>query len=119
MSAETTPAVRTRGISWAPVLFLLAFLAALGVVALFYLEPMLRAASGATTQERGQLSAFALLALLVLIVVLLCGLMLTLRIGRNIAKLAQHKPKPTVYPDVWEESAKRIKTPDPDELEEK
>lgn len=119
MNARKTPAVRSQGVSWAPVLFLLAFLVALGVIAMIYLEPMLRAASGATPEERGRLSAFAMLALMVLIMALLAGLMLTLRIGRNIARMAQHKPKPTQYPDAWKESARRIKTPEADELEDK
>lgn len=110
---------RQRGLSWAPVLFLLAFLVALGIIALEYLEPMLRAASTATTVERKQLSAFSLLALMVMVAALLIGVVLTVRIGRNIAKLAEQKRKPTVYPDVWEESARRIKTPTPEELEGK
>lgn len=119
MNATTIRANPRRGVSWAPVLFLLAFLVALGVIALIYLEPMLRAASSATTEERNRLSAFALLALMVLIMVLLAGLMLTLRIGRNIARMAQQKPKPTHYPDAWKESARRIKTPEANELEDK
>lgn len=119
MNAKSIPAVQRRGVSWAPVLFLLAFLVALGVIALIYLEPMLRAATAATPQERGRLSAFAMLALMVLIMALLAGLMLALRIGRNIARMSQHKPKPTHYPDAWEESARRMKTPDSEDLEEK
>lgn len=119
MSDRKTSAVRTRGLSWAPVLFLLAFLVALGVIALIYLEPMLKAASQATPEERTRLSAFAMLALMILIMVLLAGVMLALRIGRNIARMAQRKPKPTQYPDAWEESARRLKTPEADELEDK
>ncbi len=119
MNTKSLPAARRRGVSWAPVLFLLAFLVALGVIALIYLEPMLRAATTATPQDRGRLSAFAMLALMVLIMALLVGLMLALRIGRNIARMSQHKPKPTHYPDAWEESARRIKTPEANELEDK
>ncbi len=119
MSADNASSVRMRGVSWAPVLFLLAFLVALGVIALTYLEPMLRAASNATPEERTRLSAFAMLALMILIIVLLAGVMLALRIGRNIARMAQRKPKPTQYPDAWQESARRLKTPEADELEEK
>ena len=119
MSIMTLPTMGRRGVSWAPVLFLLAFLVALAVVAIIYLEPMLRAAAEATPQERTRLSAFAMLALMIVIIVLLAGLMLTLRIGRNIARLARRKPPPTRYPDAWEESARRLKTPEPDELEDK
>jgi hypothetical protein len=117
MSTRTLPTMGRRGVSWAPVLFLLAFLVALAVIAIIYLEPMLRAAAGATPEERGRLSAFAMLALMIVVIALLAGLMLTLRIGRNIARMAARKPAPTRYPDAWEESARRLKTPEADELE--
>ncbi len=107
-----------QGMSWAPVLFLLGFLAAIGVLALFLLEPLMRIANEAPPEERKRISAYATLALCVLILVLLVGLVFTIRMGRSVAMLNEKKDKPTVYTDAWAESAKRMQTPKSDDLEE-
>ncbi len=109
----------SRGISWAPVLFLLAFLVAIAVMALFFLEPLLRMANEASPEERRRLGAYGLLAICVLILILLGGLILTLRIGRRLAGIGgEKKGKPTVYLDAWSEAAKRMKVPAADDLED-
>lgn len=109
---------RHRGVSWAPVLFLLSFLAAVGVIAFFYLEPLLKLANEGTTEQKRRLAAYGTLAMAVLILVLLVGLVLTMRVGRRLAALSPKRPSPTVYPDAWSESAKRLKTPEAKELED-
>ncbi len=106
------------GMSWAPVLFLLGFLAAIGVLALFLLEPLMRIAHEAPPEERKRISAYAALAVCVLILILLVGLVFTIRMGRSVALLNEKKEKPTVYTDAWAESAKRMQTPESDDLEE-
>jgi H+/Cl- antiporter ClcA len=108
---------RYRGISWAPVLFLLVFLAALGVVSVIVLEAMLRTAAQASPEERRRISAYAGLLLCVMIAVLLGGLIATLRIGRA-TRMASTKHPPTQYTDAWAESARRMRTPPPEMLEE-
>lgn len=110
--------VRSRGVSWAPVLFLLSFLVAIGVIAFFYMEPLLKLANEGTPEQRKRLAAYGALALAVLILVLLVGLVLTLRFGRRLAELSPKHPKPTVYPDAWSESAKRVKAPEAKDLED-
>ena len=107
---------RYRGMSWAPVLFLLGFLVATGVLALFFLEPALRLANE-SPEARRRVTAYGALAICVLILVLLVGLVMTMRMGRCVAVLAPKRNKPTVYPDAWAESAKRIEVPTPEDLE--
>jgi H+/Cl- antiporter ClcA len=109
---------RHRGISWAPVLFLVAFLLALALVAVLVIAPMLQAASHALPQERKQVSAFAALLLCLLLATLLLGLVMTMRAGRIGRSGIGLKHKPTEYPDVWEESARRVEIPDPEDLED-
>jgi predicted PurR-regulated permease PerM len=116
---QPSPAKKSRhtGISLAPVLFLLAFLVAMGVIALFFFEPLLRIANEAGLEQRRRIAAYAALAICVLILALLVGLVLTLRVGRRLTSLAPKQHKPTAYPDAWEESARRMQVPSPDELE--
>lgn len=110
--------VRNHGISWAPVLFLLSFLVAIGIVAYFFLEPLLKVANEGTPEQRKRLAAYAALAMAVLILILLAGLVLTLRMGRRLASIPDRHRTKTVYPDAWSESAKRLETPDAEDLEE-
>lgn len=104
-------------ISWAPVLFLLSFLAALGVIAWFWLEPMLRIASEGSPEEQRKLAAYSALLIAVLVLVLLVGLIITMRIGRRLRMLGTRDRVQTDYPDAWEESARRTKPPTAEELE--
>lgn len=108
---------RYAGISWAPVLFLLSFLAAIGVMAWFWLEPVLRIATEGTHEQRIRLAAYSALTLAILVLVLLVGLVLTIRIGRRLRLLGTRERVKTDYPDAWEESARRTKPPTVEELE--
>ena len=116
--AQPATMSRYRGMSWAPVLFLLAFLVATAVLAFFFLEPALRIANEGTPEARRRITAYGALALCILILILLAGLLMTMRMGRSVALLATPKRnKPTVYPDAWAESAKRIEVPAPEDME--
>lgn len=109
---------RWRGVSWAPVLFLLSFLVAMGVVAYFFLEPLLKMANEGTPEHRRRLGAYAALAMAVLVLFLLVGLVLTLRMGRRLARMAPERRTKTEYPDAWSESARRMPPPDAKDLED-
>lgn len=110
---------RRRGISWAPVLFLLVFLGVLSAAAMFIVVPMLHKAADASPEDRRRISAYAALFACVLLLFLLVGLLFTMRIGRASRlrnTTGQHRA--TEYPDAWQEAARRLKTPDPEDLEE-
>lgn len=115
MQAKHSSRWRRRGISWAPVLFLLGFLALLGIIVLFFVEPMAKMAESTSPETRRKVSAYATLLLTLLLSLLLLGLVFTLRIARR-KPLARRRP--TRYIDAWGESARRMKTPSPDELED-
>ena len=106
------------GISWSPVLFLLAFLAVLGVIAYFLLEPMLVMARQGSWQEQRKLAAYAALFVCILLLVLLVGLVISVRMGRALRPDGEPPQKPTVYPDAWEEAGRRAKPLEPEELDE-
>lgn len=108
---------RWNGISWAPVLYLVAFLVVVALAAVWVVEPMVRAAVNATPEEKRRLTAYAALCLTLLLAVLLFGLLMTLRWNWRATKKAEPRVK-TEYPDAWAESAKRIKTPKAEELED-
>jgi len=103
--------------SWAPVLFLLGFLVATGVTAYFFLEPALRIANEGTAEDRRRVTAYGLLAISIMILILLVGLVMTMRMGKVGSLLAPKRSKPTVYPDAWAESAKRMEVPAPEDME--
>ena len=115
---QSAALARYRGMSWAPVLFLLGFLVATGVLALFFFEPALRLAND-SPEARRRVTAYGALAICVLIMILLVGLVMTMRMGRSVSLLAPapKRNKPTVYPDAWAESAKRIEVPAPEDME--
>jgi hypothetical protein len=104
------------GISWSPVLFLLAFLAVLGVIAYFLLEPMLQMAGQGTPDERRKLAAYAALFVCILLLVLLVGLVISVRMGRALQPENDSPSKPTEYPDAWEEAGRRAKPLEPEEM---
>lgn len=116
MRSEEIQHRRYQGaILWAPVIFLLVFLAILSVIAYFLTEPMLRAAS-ISPQNGRKIAAYATLIVVLLISSMLVGLFFTI-IATRRRSLKVEKPKPTRYPDVWQESARRVHTPTAEELE--
>ena len=114
---RSSPCHVRLGIAYVRVIvFLCAFAGLVIFVAYYYLFPAMEAAKKATGPQRRVLSAHARLVLALLLFVLLCGLMLTFRVGRFFVPRRQQRSKPTVYSDAWAESAKRLnvnRTEDP------
>ena len=94
----------------------LAFMAGFGALVVFvcydYLMPAMEAAGQAAPRERRLLSAHSRLLLALLLFILLVGLILTFRVGRFFIPRRRQRPKPTVYPDAWAESARRVQVDD-------
>ena len=90
------------------VVFLAAFAGLVIFVAYYYLFPAMEAAKKATPAQRRVLAAHSRLVLVLLLVILLCGLILTFRVGRFFLPRRRQPNKPTNYPDAWAESARRL-----------
>ena len=90
------------------IVFLCAFAGLVIFVAYYYLFPAMEAAKKATPPQRRLLSAHARLVLALLLFILLCGLILTFRVGRFFLPRRQQRDKPTIYSDAWVESARRL-----------
>lgn len=90
------------------IVFLSAFAGLVIFVAYYYLFPAMEAAKKATGPQRRLLSAHARLVLVLLLFILLCGLILTFRVGRFFLPRRQQRDKPTIYSDAWAESARRL-----------
>ena len=98
-------------IYWATLAFLLGFAVLIYVISVWYLLPALDAARGANTAEKKTLAAHARLLLAVVLVILLCGIVLTFRFGRFFFPRRRERQAPTRYVDAWEEAGKRMRTP--------
>jgi len=97
------------GIAYARLIaFLAAFAALVIFVAHYYLFPAMEAAKTATPPQRRVLAAHSRLVLAILLFILLCGLILTFRVGRFFLPRRGQRNKPTIYPDAWAESARRL-----------
>ena len=97
------------GIAYARLIaFLAAFAALVIFVAHYYLFPAMEAAKNATPPQRRVLAAHSRLVLAILLFILLCGLILTFRVGRFFLPRRGQRNKPTIYPDAWAESARRL-----------
>ena len=95
--------------------FLLGFAILLNTVADHFLRPALDAFKHAEPHEKRHLAAYASLLLAILIVILVCGLILTFRAARFFFPRPLLKPQKTAYPDAWAEAARRLPTPPPEE----
>lgn len=102
---------RSGRIYWATLAFLIGFAVLIYVVSDWYLLPALDAAQGATTAEKRQLSAYSRLLLAIVLVILICGILLTFRFGRFFFPRQRDARRPTKYVDAWAESGKRMQTP--------
>ena len=113
------PARARRGgrIFWQTLAFLLGFAVLIYVISDWYLLPALDAAQTADTTEKKILANHARLLLAVVLVILVCGILLTFRFGRFF--LPRQRPgEPrgrTQYSDAWAESAKRVQVPPADD----
>jgi len=99
---------------WAVLAFLLGFLALLVFVCFYYLLPALRVYQHASHADQQRLRAWSTLLLAILLVMLLCGLILTFRIGRFFFPRADRRRTHTRYVDVWAEAGRRFQPPDSD-----
>jgi formate hydrogenlyase subunit 3/multisubunit Na+/H+ antiporter MnhD subunit len=109
------PAVRRSGrIYWATLAFLLGFAVLIYFISDWYLLPAFDAARNANATEKRSLAAHAWLLLAVVLVILVCGILLTFRFGRFFLPGRRGPHRPTKYVDAWAESAKRMPTPPPD-----
>lgn len=89
--------------------FLVGFAALIAFVSRYYLIPALEAFGQASPDQRRVLVAHSRLLLFILLLILLSGLILTFRVGRFFfPRQSPRKPKPTNYPDAWEEAGRRI-----------
>ena len=108
---------RSGRIFWPMLAFLVGFAVLIYVISDWYLLPALDAARNANTTEKKQLAAHARLVLAVVLVILVCGIMLTFRFGRFFLPRPREPRRPTQYVDAWAESAKRMQTPPPSDDE--
>lgn len=90
------------------VAFLLAFAVFIVVIGRWYLIPAMEAAMQATPGQKRQLSAYSLLLMAIVLLVVLCGLVLTFRISRYFFPRHASDRSQTKYVDAWAESAKRL-----------
>jgi len=88
--------------------YLIGFAILLWFVCHYYLIPAMTAAKTATPEQKRVLVAHSRLILALLLIVLLTGLVLTFRVGRFFFPRPPRQSKPTVYPDAWTESARRL-----------
>jgi uncharacterized membrane protein YidH (DUF202 family) len=93
-------------------IYLAGFAILVAGVCRYYLIPALEAARTAMPRERQILAAESRLLMTVLLVVLLGVLFIVLR---TTQRRRRSERKTTVYPDAWEESGRRLKTPPSDE----
>jgi hypothetical protein len=100
---------------WTAVAFLFVFTLLLIGVCYYFLFPALEAWKHAPPADRAKLRAYASLLLSIILIVLICGLLLTVRIGRFFFPRPASPRTRTKYVDAWSESAKRMETPPEDE----
>jgi hypothetical protein len=99
---------RFRRSMWAMVAYLLGFAVLITFIAWYYLIPALEAATSATPRQRQQLSAYSLLLMAVVLLIVFVGIVLTFRVSRYFFPRPSHTRTPTKYVDAWAESAKRL-----------
>ena len=106
---------RPGRIYWPTLAFLAGSAVLIYVISDWYLLPALDAARNANPSEKRQLAAHARLLLAVVLVILLCGIVLTFRFGRFFLPARRDPPKPTQYVDAWAAAAERLETPPPED----
>ena len=97
---------------WAMVAYLLGFAVLITFIAWYYLIPALEAATSATPNQRQQLSAYSLLLMAVVLLIVFVGIVLTFRVSRYFFPRPPHRRTQTEYVDAWAESAKRLDASD-------
>ena len=97
---------------WAILAFLVGFLVLLVFICFYYLLPALREYQHASHAYQQQMRAWSTLLLAILLIILLCGLMLTFRIGRFFFPRRDVRRTQTHYVDAWAEAGRRLEPPD-------
>jgi hypothetical protein len=97
--------------NWAFVVFLLGFMILLIGVCYYFLLPAYAARKTATPPDRAKLRAYSALIMSLLLVTLVCGLILTFRIGRFFFPRPTQPRTRTPYVDIWKEAGKRLEAP--------
>lgn len=110
-AALRRPASRPGRIYWPTLAFLVGFAVLIYVISDWYLLPALDAARGANTEEKKTLAAYSRLLLALVLVILVCGILLTFRFGRFFLPRRREPRTATKYVDAWAESAKRVQVP--------
>ena len=101
---------------WAMVAYLAGFAVLITFIAWYYLIPAMDAAHNATPGQRQQLSAYSLLLMAIILLIVFVGIVLTFRVSRFFFPRPPHAPPArTKYVDAWAESARRLDTPAADE----
>src|SRR2546423_14914283 len=96
------PHPRSSGRShWAAVAFLFTFALLIIAVCYYFLFPALEAAKNATPQDKAKLRAYSALLLAIILVVLICGTLLTVRIGRFFFPRPTPPRTRTKVVDIW------------------
>ena len=94
---------------WAMVAYLAGFAVLITFIAWYYLIPAMQAASDATPRQKQQLSAYSLLLMAIILLIVFVGIVLTFRVSRFFFPRPPHAPPArTKYVDAWAESAKRL-----------
>jgi heme/copper-type cytochrome/quinol oxidase subunit 2 len=102
------PHHRFRRSMWAMVAYLVGFAILITFIAWYYLIPAMDAARNATANQRQQLSAYSLLLMAILLLVVFVGIVLTFRVSRYFFPRPPGSRTQTKYVDAWAESAKRL-----------
>lgn len=117
-SDPTNPWLRAMRSQWAFIAFLFGFVVLLIGICYYYLFPALEAVRNAPPAQQKQLKAWSALILAILLVTLLCGLVLTFRIGRFFFPKPWRPRSRTKYVDVWSEAGKRMEVPEEEETDQ-
>jgi hypothetical protein len=95
----------------AAVTFLFIFTILIIGVCYYFLFPAFEAAKGATPDERARLRAYSSLLLAIILIVLISGILLTVRIGRFFFPRPIVPRVRTKHVDIWAEAGKRMAAP--------
>jgi multisubunit Na+/H+ antiporter MnhB subunit len=103
---------------WTVLAFLVGAVALLLLVIYQYLLPAMRASKDLDSTGRKHLAAVSVLVLAIVLVMLLAGLILTIRPGRYfLPRKSEPRAKTTYYVDAWTEAGSRMQVPPKDEEE--
>ena len=101
--------LRRRGFTyWGVIIYLIGFVGLAYLFLHYYLLPAYSASEHADAHARRQIGAVSTLMLSVFLIYLLCGVILTFRVGRFFFPRAGSKRVTTTYVDAWKEAGRRL-----------